>query len=113
MEDKSDRWAFTLNVQPCINLKYVKYMVYQREKGERTDYIHYQGYVEFFKPYTGKYVKSLFKSKTIHVKPAIKPRINNLVYCTKESTRAGEFFLYNTDKEKNHEEMSDPAFWGS
>lgn len=111
MEEKTDRWAFTLNTQPVINLKYVKYMVYQREKGERTEYLHWQGYVEFFKPYTGKYVKSLFKSKTIHIKPANKPRINNLVYCTKEKTRDGEVFLY--DAEPAKEEVGESDFWGT
>lgn len=102
--EKTDRWAFTLNTQPLINLKYVRFLVYQKEKGERTEYEHYQGYIEFYKPYTLQYVKSLFKSKQIHLEPARESRAVNVIYCTKEKTYTGGRFIYTTEKQSEEDD---------
>ena len=96
MDIKKERWIIRGAKKPEVNLKFVEFMCYQLEEGERNKYLHYQGYVEFKKAYTGKYVKSLFKDKTLHIEPAEKCRAINLLYCHKDSTSKGERFLYNS-----------------
>lgn len=94
MTVSSKRWSFTAWQEPTMKLQLVEYLVWQMELCPCTKTKHYQGYVEFKKEYTGKYVKSLFRDKTIHVEASRKGRDANDDYCTKSRTKIGEAFCY-------------------
>jgi len=61
----------------------LQYLVYCKEFCPSTGLAHYQGYVEFTKPYTLIYIKSIFKDKTIHLEHARESRACNRAYCLK------------------------------
>lgn len=96
MNIKSNRWVFTSPIHPNLKLTNVDFLVYQEETGEKTNYKHFQGYVEFKKEYSLQYVKSLFKSKQIHLEIALESRAINILYCTKLKTRTGGCLMYNS-----------------
>lgn len=94
MDLSSVRWSFTAWKEPSTKLHLVDYMIWQSEICPTTKAKHYQGYVEFKKEYTGKFVKSLFKDKTIHIEVSREDRRANRLYCSKKDTRSGETFEY-------------------
>lgn len=87
---KSDRWAFTAWNKPSI--KNAKYICWQQEYTPTTGLLHYQGYIEFEKEYNMRYVKSLFKTKNIHLTVALKNREANRNYCFKNEAIGVERF---------------------
>lgn len=96
-QDKHSRWAFTAYSMPEFRKpELVNFYVYQREFGGKNLHPHYQGYVEYAKPYTQKQVKALFKDgRTIHVEPADKTREANMMYCLKAPGYAGFREMFN------------------
>lgn len=84
--NQSVAWVFTIqNPQPkedrpALWLE-VSYLAYQLEG----PHLHYQGYVEFIRPYTFDEVKRLHSKA--YWAPARAGRDKNTKYCTKERTR--------------------------
>lgn len=91
---QNNRWCFTSWKKPEINEKLISYMIWQKELTSDNKLEHYQGYVEFKKPYKFWQVKSIFKDKTIHVEEAKKDRKANFLYCTKNESYAGERYEF-------------------
>ncbi len=68
----------------------VRYLVFQKEEGEGTHHIHYQGYVELFRGQRvtkWSYMKTLMGSRTIHCEKRKGTQDEVIEYCTKELTR--------------------------
>jgi len=65
----------------------VRYCVFQKEKCPKTGRLHYQGYVEFKRSVDYVFVKSTFKSKSLHAEPRLKSRQAARDYCMKEESR--------------------------
>lgn len=105
--ESSNRWVFTAWKQPHIRLELVEYMIYQKELCPITQREHYQGYIEFKNSYKLFQVKSLFKDKAMFVEIATKPRINNLVYCSKSSSSLGDRFMYSSKVDTQTYEIED------
>jgi len=82
-ELKGTKWAFTSWERPIINEIYIDYIVWCLEETPTTGRLHYQGYVEFKKEYTMRYIKSLFKCKEMHLELARSNREANRNYCLK------------------------------
>jgi len=70
--EKHDKWVFTSwKEKPDIVLKNtVRYLYCQQEICPETTTRHWQGYVEFYKPYSIAYVKCLFKDKQMYLDKA-------------------------------------------
>lgn len=88
------RITFTSWREPKINLKLVEYIVWQKELCPQTKLEHYQGYVEFKRGYTLGTIKTIFKSKEIHIELARESREVNRLYCTKNQSYANKRFEY-------------------
>lgn len=107
MDEKGDRWAFTAWQKP--NIKNYKYICWQQEYTPSNGLLHYQGYIEFNKEYTLKYVKSLFKTKNIHLGIATKNREANRNYCFKNQAIGVERFEGgDIDTGRNEGECNEP-----
>jgi len=72
----------------------IEYMIYQKEECPTTKRIHWQGYVEFKKPYKLFQVKSLFKEKGLDLSTARESRERNILYCSKQKTFLGQRLIY-------------------
>jgi len=96
MEEKNKRWAFTSWIKPQLKLHLIDYIVWGEEYTPTTGLLHYQGYVEFKNAYSLKYVKSLFKDKTIHLEVARENRECNKLYCLKGVAVLTKFEYDNT-----------------
>lgn len=89
--EKSDRWVFTTWDNPKVNYmnnKLVQFIVFQKEICPTNNRAHFQGYIEFVKPYSLAYAKSLFKDKGIYLNKALCDAKTNIKYCTKSKCRA-------------------------
>lgn len=88
------KWCIT-SWQPLVaaRLDLLDYLIYQAEY-TASDKIHYQGYVEFKRPYTQAIVKRFFKQKQMHLEPARENRSANIMYCTKSRTYAGVRYCF-------------------
>lgn len=90
-DNKYTRWCFTMWQQPiCNKPELLDLIVWQRERTSDTFTTHYQGYMEFVKPYSRTQVKNLFKDKTTHYEPAEKSKEMNFMYCLKPDSYSGE-----------------------
>lgn len=89
----ADRWAFTAWEEVNTDDERIRYMCWGKEltqSGKR----HFQGYVEFNKPYTMAWVKRILKVKNnIHLEVAKKSRMHNLAYCHKHNGASCHFIL--------------------
>lgn len=102
MNGSYQRWAFTAWSPPVVRKpELLQYLLYQSEY-TCDEKVHYQGYVEFKKPYKQATVKSLFSQKSMHVEPAIESRSVNIMYCTKLRSYAGIRYCF--DGERVHYE---------
>jgi len=72
----------------------IEYMIYQKEECPTTKRIHWQGYVEFKKPYKLFQVKSLFKEKGLDLSTTRESRERNILYCSKQKTFLGQRLIY-------------------
>lgn len=90
----NSKWCIT-SWQPLVpaRLDLIDYLIYQAEF-TASDKIHYQGYVEFKKPYSQAVVKRFFKQKQMHLEPARESRGVNVIYCTKFRTYAGVRYCF-------------------
>lgn len=71
-------------------------MVYQAERGEKTNRLHYQGYVEFKKPTRVNRAKELLGDNTVHLEGRKGTRDEARNYCMKEDTRVDGPFEFGT-----------------
>lgn len=111
MTDKYSRWTYTTWELPNHRKpELIAFEVFQREWTHSNLVIHYQGYIEFLKPYTQKQVKSLFNNPGLHVEPAIKSREMNIIYCTKPLEYAGHRYLFNGINEVYDEKDIEATF---
>lgn len=95
MKNKNSRWCFTSWESPkCRKQELVDFEVWQKEK-KADGKVHYQGYVEFFKPYTQTQVKNLYSQKGMHLEEPRESRMINVMYCLKPQTYDGERSMYN------------------
>lgn len=95
MEDQYTRWVYT-SFQNPLNVKWpdkcrLDFHIYQRE-WTTTLRPHYQGYIEFERPYSKTQIKRITNATTdnIFLEPAEKSREHNIMYCTKPIEYAGE-----------------------
>lgn len=101
--NKNSRWCFTAWQRPnCRKQELIMFEVWQREKTSEGR-IHYQGYVEFFKPYTQSQVKNLYSQKNMHLEEPKESRERNMMYCLKPKSYLGERFMYNGPGDLYHE----------
>lgn len=83
-------WVFTIN-NPGDELidgdaiPDLRYMVYQRESGEKEGTVHYQGYLEFSKPKRMGALKKIFKTAHFEVRKGTRTEARD--YCMKADTR--------------------------
>lgn len=109
LAEKSKRWSFTAwEIPSSSKPELVSFLVYQREVTGKTlkskFNAHYQGYVEFYKEYSQKQVKSLFKQTTMHVEVSLKSRELNMMYCLKPQSYYGMRHMDNPDCNETHHE---------
>ncbi len=64
----------------------VRYIIYQQERGVEAEHDHFQGYVEFYRPYGLAGVKSRI-SVSAHWEPRRASQKQAINYCKKEETR--------------------------
>jgi len=96
---KSQRWSFTTWKLPDFSRPaLISYMIFQREISSN-DKIHYQGYVEFHKPYSQKQVKALFRDGGMHVEISRESKTANVFYCTKNTFALGYRYCLENGKE--------------
>lgn len=74
---KFKTWADTLDTG-------IRYMVYQLERCESTGKIHIQAYVEFYKQFRRRQVKSILQDNTLHCEVRKGTRDQARDYCMKE-----------------------------
>lgn len=79
-------------------LRYVKYFIFQREKGEEKGTPHIQLYIEFTQGVTFDTMKKNFK--TAHIESRKGSKAQARAYCSKEETRIGEVYEYGTFAEE-------------
>ncbi len=97
MQDKNSRWCFTSWKRPkCRKEELIQFEVWQREfvDSHKDSKIHFQGYVEFEKPYTRTQVKKLYSDKGMHLEEPRQSREVNMFYCLKSDTYYGERYMY-------------------
>lgn len=84
------RWCFTIRYNEQLTIgfdeSYMRYLVYQREKGSQTDYEHWQGYVEFQSGCDLADLQRVF-GRAGHYERAKGSAAQNRDYCTKDDTR--------------------------
>ena len=66
----------------------IRYIIFQTERGVETGHDHYQGYVEFYRPYSMAGVKSRV-SDTAHWEARRGSQAQAIAYCKKAETRVG------------------------
>lgn len=88
------RITFTSWVEPKVNLNLFDYIVWQKEIQPNMKLEHYQGYAEFKRKYTLGTIKTIFKSKNIHIEEAKHSREVNRLYCTKNQSYANKRFEF-------------------
>ncbi len=76
----------------CKGLKDLKYVVFQREKGDKKETEHLQIYLEFNVGKRFDYVKKLFPKAHIEERKGSKTQARK--YCMKEDTRLGQVYEY-------------------
>jgi len=86
----SRNYCFTSYLVPTPDKEFIQYMIYQMEKCPTTQKEHYQGYVEFTKPFKMAGVKKLFKDNTIHLEKRRGTQQQAIDYCRKLQSRMGE-----------------------
>lgn len=97
-EIKTNRWCFTMwEIPTPRNRENIQFMIWQREQCPKTKSIHYQGYIEFKKPYIQRQVKFNLKCKNAHIEPARESRAVNMFYCLKPNTYHGLRLLHDDD----------------
>lgn len=89
-------YCFTSFLVPTPDMDNIQYMVYQQEECPTTKRRHYQGYVEFTKPFKMAGVKKLFKDPTLHLEQRRGTQQQAIDYCKKKDTRVGEPFEIGT-----------------
>lgn len=68
----------------------VRFLVFQKEEGEESGNIHYQGYIELYRGQRvtrWTYMKTLLESQTIHCEKRKGTQSEAIAYCSKEKTR--------------------------
>lgn len=104
----SRNWIFTSYILPVIydNSK-IEYCVYQKEKGNKKQKIHWQGYIELNTPirYTG--VKKIFDNNALHVEERRGTRDKARNYCMKPETRLENPMEFGTWHESTQGRRSD------
>jgi len=78
-------WAATFWKKPDFKPDEVRYMILGEEICPKTGKIHWQGYLEFYKPIRMTGVKNCFNDKTIHLGIRFKSRENARDYCKKDN----------------------------
>lgn len=103
-DSQSKFWMFTIN-NPISdifkNLDGIEYMIYQLEKGNEENTLHYQGYLAFEKIKRFSQVKRLFKNLLnvdIHLEQRKGSHEQAKKYCSKEDTRIKGPFEIGDDK---------------
>lgn len=70
-----------------IDMDRIKYIVYQYEKGDKTEHPHYQGYAEFYDQHRLKTVKEILGDETAHIEKRMGTQEQAIKYCQKEQGR--------------------------
>lgn len=96
---KARGWMLTINAEKHEKIEVDRILgsiptaaVYSREAGSKTGYEHFQAYMYFENPRSGKSVRALFDDA--HCEPARKPSVACAAYCSKDRTHLeGPFWL--------------------
>jgi hypothetical protein len=96
---KARGWMLTINAEKHEKAEVDRILgsiptaaVYSREAGSKTGYEHFQSYMYFENPRSGKSVRALFDNA--HCEPARKPAVACAAYCSKDRTHLeGPFWL--------------------
>lgn len=102
LDEKSRRWCVTMwDIEKVKALKghLIDYGLFGEEYAPTTGKLHYQGYIEFKKPYSFSSVKRVLCDKTAHVEMAVAHHS----LCTKYCEKAGKI-VWKVEKPP----MSDP-----
>lgn len=86
LDEKSRRWCVTMwdfNKVTRIKDHLVDYGIFGEELAPSTGKMHYQGYLEFKKPYSFASVKRILNDKTAHVEMAVAHHSLCSKYCEK------------------------------
>lgn len=99
--NKNSRWVFTAwkKAPMCRRQELVLFEVWQKEltsDGKE----HYQGYVEFYSPYTQTQVKNLYSDRSMHLEEPRESREDNIFYCLKPNGYAGERSMFHNNTVK-------------
>ena len=70
-----------------IDFDRVKYVVFQYEKGHKSEHPHYQGYAEFKEQYRLKTVKEILGNETAHIEKRMGSQKQAIDYCKKDDGR--------------------------
>lgn len=70
-----------------IDFDRVKYVVFQYEKGHKSEHPHYQGYAEFTEQYRLKTVKEILGDETAHIEKRMGSQKQAIDYCKKDDGR--------------------------
>lgn len=94
-------WCFTLTKEITLDWENLinevcTYIIVGDEVGEKTGYLHWQGYAEFSKALTMGQVKKFFGAKEISVRPRYGTQEQAINYCKKD----GKFQEYGSLKEQ-------------
>lgn len=85
---RARRWLFTsYNVDGFSEPEACSFLVYQTEQCPTTGRRHIQGYAEWRNQTVFNTVKSYFADDTVHLTVARGTALDNINYCTKETTR--------------------------
>lgn len=94
-------WCFTsFQDEPKFEESVMTYMIFQKEKGNKTNNEHYQGYIEFNQKMTMKGIKIIMNDNKIHLEPRRGTQKQAIDYCKKEDTRIGEPKEFGTPKKQ-------------
>lgn len=93
-----------LTTTPELNLdpKYVRYAVYQLERGADTGHLHIQGYGELVGQATRQKKAASFFALGCHVERAVTDRDTCVAYCTKPATRVADHRVFGEPVNQGH-----------
>lgn len=82
------RYALTFFDKPdfCLDETLVRYFVSGLETCPETKKVHYQSYIELFKPTTLKKLKQIVDDNKVHAEPAKGNSAQNIKYCKKDGS---------------------------
>lgn len=89
----SRSFCFTsfLDSEPEFDEENVRYIIFQREKSPTTDKLHWQGYVEFFKPQTLKRCQAILNIGNSHCEKRKGTREEAKQYCMKKESQISTY----------------------